>query len=129
MTKASPLYPRVAHLAPYSVGPYTKHYLYAARFDNGMVKIGATKNPLARAYTLQDGGRRLIAEFVVAPLGICSNWFELESFALMRARHICEPCNGREMFRDLPYEEAIRIIKAVAHSASLLKPTPETAKA
>ncbi len=89
------------------------HYLYAAEFADGVVKVGCTWSPqqrLRQLVTHRKRGVRRVA-YVGLPGG---TWFLTERVALAACRSIAAKTVGKEWFHGLRFGEAVTAIKHAA---------------
>ena len=92
-------------------------YIYAARFADGVVKIGSTHNPRSRALSLQVSRRARIEEFHYVTLPKVAKTFGVERAALKRATACAKPIPGhREFFIGLSFDEAVCCITQAAEA-------------
>lgn len=106
--------PQFRHLPDHTATPKFQ-YLYVAEFSDGVVKIGVTWNPQARAAALQLASRRKIARVHAQPITGRSARHDAERVALARARQIgVTRGNSREFFDNLRFGEAVTIVSQIA---------------
>lgn len=94
-----------------------KCYLYAMEFSDGVVKVGCTWNPQARAAQLRRQRRKEIAKVSYVGLDGKRAWFRTERLALSICRRIASQTVGHEWFHGLHFGEATNAIKAAARKA------------
>ena len=83
-------------------------WLYAAQFEGGMVKVGATRNPRTRARQLQRQVGRLISAIQVRKLAQDCRLYEEERAAIARVSSFAVPVPGRrEFFQGLAFADAV----------------------
>lgn len=96
-----------------------KNYLYAAEFDDGIVKIGCCRSNLRqRAAAIYDAqmrkGRRMTSFF--AHQTAVRRPFMAERQVMKDCGQICEPAFGKEWFR-APYMDVVKIVSDAAQAA------------
>jgi hypothetical protein len=101
-------------------GVRTAH-LYALKFEDGVIKIGATKNPRERILAIERVRRVRVEQFAVHPLWDGADLYAEERRALSRASATADRVVGREFFYGLPFGEAVSAICAATPGPSAEK--------
>jgi len=105
-------------------------FLYAISLPGDVVKIGFTRQPRERVLQFERllGFRASRFDFQRLPEGV-RGWVR-EREAIAAAHAVCPPCQGREYFDQLSFEQAARIVADAAKPAPRTKspkPTPQEA--
>ena len=89
-------------------------FLYVAQLENGLKKVGSTRQPRERALQLQRLWKQAVTRMVVRQIPEDSHRFNTERVLVGRLHKRARPAVGREYFDDVSFDELVAAITEAA---------------
>lgn len=87
-------------------------YLYVVEFKDGLMKVGRTKDRVARMRTYKSEGKQIIRRHFSQACSYSA--VRAEWLVLRQCRRVRAPVHGSEWFKDLPFAALVRWIDSFA---------------